>query len=146
MKKEEKVVDYHRRKYNCSQAVFTVFGPDFGISEDDCLKLASAFGGGMGRKQHVCGAVTGALMALGLKYGMGLNDPEDKKIATYAKSREFFREFRKINGSIVCSELLDDLDLNNADDYRQIVDQNLFEIKCEKYMADAVKIVERLIK
>jgi len=146
MKKEEKAVDYHRRKFNCSQAVLTVFGPDFGISEDDCLKLASAFGGGMGRKQHICGAVTGALMVLGLKYGMGLNDPEEKKIAAYTKSREFFREFRKLNGSIVCRELLDDLDLNNADDYRQLVDQNLFQIKCEKYMADAVKIVGMLIK
>jgi C_GCAxxG_C_C family probable redox protein len=146
MGKEEKAINYHRRNFNCSQAVLTVFGPDFGISEDACLKLACAFGGGMARKQHICGAVTGALMVLGLKYGMGLNDPEDKKIAVYNKSSEFFREFRKLNGSTVCRELLDDLDLNNDKDYRQLVDQNLFQIKCEKYMADAVKITQKLIK
>ena len=146
MEKEKKAVNYHKRKFNCAQSVFTVFGQDFGISEDDCLKLSCAFGGGMGRKQNVCGAVTGALMALGLKYGKGINDPEENKMLTYSKTSEFFRQFSKLNGSIVCRELLDDLDLNNPDDCKQIAEQNLFEIKCEKYMADAVRITEKLIE
>ena len=85
-------------------------------------------------------------MALGLKYGMGINDPEGNKMLTYSKTNEFFRQFRKLNGSIVCRELRDDLDLNNPDDYKQIAEQNLFEIKCEKYMADAVRITEKLIE
>jgi len=65
---------------------------------------------------------------------------------TYSKTSEFFRQFSKLNGSIVCRELLDDLDLNNPDDCKQIAEQNLFEIKCEKYMADAVRITEKLIE
>ena len=106
MEKEKKAVNYHKRKFNCAQSVFTVFGQDFGISEDDCLKLSCAFGGGMGRKQNVCGAVTGALMALGLKYGKGINDPEENKMLTYSKTSEFFRQFSKLNGSIVCRSCL----------------------------------------
>lgn len=119
-------------------------GTDFGLSEDDCLKVACAFGGGMGRLQYTCGAVAGALMALGLKYGNAVNDPEEKKLLTYAKTKEFFNEFEKLHGSTNCRELLNGLNLNDPDDFKKIKDQNLFEILCEKYIVDAINIVEKL--
>jgi len=144
MTKQQKAIEYHRNKFNCSQAVFAVMGTDFGLSEDDCLKVACAFGGGMGRLQYTCGAVAGALMALGLKYGMALNDPEEKKLLTYAKTKEFFNEFEKLHGSTNCKELLNGLNLNDPDDIKKIKDQNLFEIRCEKYIVDAINIVEKL--
>ena len=81
MKKSEKAVEYFRNKFNCSQSVFTVFSPDYSFSENDSLKVSCAFGGGMGRQQLTCGAVTGALMAIGLKYGKGINDAEEMKLA-----------------------------------------------------------------
>jgi len=146
MKKEEKAVEYFRNKFNCSQSVFTVFGLEDGIPEDDCLKISCAFGGGMGRQQHTCGAVTGALMAIGLKYGKGINDTEEKKQLTYSKTREFFEEFINIHGSTNCRELLDGLNMSDPDDHNKITERNLFEIKCEKYVADAVRITEKLIK
>ncbi len=145
MKKEEKAVGYFRNKFNCSQSVFTVFGLEYGIQENDCLKISCAFGGGMGRQQHICGAVTGALMALGLEYGKGLNDPEEKKQLTYLKTREFFKEFVKKHGSVNCLELLDGLNMTDPDDHKKIMDRKLFDIKCEKYVADAVKITEKLL-
>ncbi|OFY69386.1 MAG: hypothetical protein A2V46_01650 [Bacteroidetes bacterium RBG_19FT_COMBO_42_7] len=144
MTKQQKAIEYHRNKFNCSQAVFAVMGTDFGLSEDDCLKVACAFGGGMGRLQYTCGAVAGALMALGLKYGMALNDPEEKKLLTYAKTKEFLNEFEKLHGSTNCKELLNGLNLNDPDDIKKIKDQNLFEIRCEKYIVDAINIVEKL--
>jgi C_GCAxxG_C_C family probable redox protein len=146
MKKEEKVVEYFRNKFNCSQSVFTVFGLGYGIPENDCLKISCAFGGGMGRQQHTCGAVTGALMAIGLKYGKGINDTEEKKQLTYSKTREFFEEFIKIHDSTNCRELLDGLNMSDPEDHKKIMDRNLFEVKCEKYVADAVRITEKLIK
>ena len=144
MKRSENAVDYFRNRFNCSQAVFTVFGKDHGLSENDCLKVSCAFGGGMGRQQLTCGAVTGALMALGLKYGKALNDPEEKKQKTYAVTREFFQRFTELNGSINCKVLLDGLDMNDPDDHKKIMERKLFDIKCEKYVADAVEIVETL--
>jgi C_GCAxxG_C_C family probable redox protein len=144
MTKQQKEIEYHRNKFNCSQAVFAVMGTNFGLSEDDCLKVACAFGGGMGRLQYTCGAVAGALMALGLKYGMALNDPEEKKLLTYAKTKEFFNEFEKLHGSTNCMELLNGLNMNDPDDFKKIKDQNLFEIRCEKYIVDAINIVEKL--
>jgi C_GCAxxG_C_C family probable redox protein len=68
MTKKELAIHYFTHHFNCSQSVFTAFAPDFGISADESLKIACAFGGGMGRRQLTCCAVTGALMALGLKY------------------------------------------------------------------------------
>jgi C_GCAxxG_C_C family probable redox protein len=142
MKRSENAVDYFRNRFNCSQAVFTVFGKDHGLSEDDCLKVSCAFGGGMGRQQLTCGAVTGALMALGMKYGKALNDLEEKKQKTYAMTREFFQRFTDLNGSVNCKVLLDGLDMNDPDDHKKIMEGKLFDNKCEKYVADAVEIVE----
>lgn len=146
MGKPEKAVEYFRNRFNCSQSVFTVFGTEKGISEDISLKVSCAFGGGMGRQQHTCGAVTGALMALGLKYGKALNDPEEKKQQTYALTREFFQKFTELNGSVNCKVLLDGFDMNDPDDHKTIMDRKLFDIKCEKYVADAVKITEKLME
>ena len=144
VKRSEKAVDYFRRSFNCSQAVFTVFGNEYGLSENDCLKLSCAFGGGMGRQQLTCGAVTGALMAIGMKYGKALNDPEEKKKETYSKTREFFERFTELNGSVNCKVLLDGLDMNEPADHKEIMERKLFDISCERYVADAVKIVEKI--
>jgi C_GCAxxG_C_C family probable redox protein len=146
MKKSEKAVEYFRNKFNCSQSVLAVFAPEYGIPENESLKVACAFGGGMGRQQLTCGAVTGALMVIGLKYGKALNDPEENKQQTYAKTREFFEEFKKLHGSVNCRDLLNGLDLNDPDDYKQIMDQKLFDIKCEEYVADAVNLIEKMVK
>jgi C_GCAxxG_C_C family probable redox protein len=144
MKRSENALNYFRNKFNCSQAVFTVFGKDYGLSENDCLKVSCAFGGGMGRQQHTCGAVTGALMAIGIKYGKAMNDPEEKKKETYLKTREFFERFTELNGSVNCKDLLDGLDMNDPDDHKEIMERKLFDIRCEKYVADAVEIIETI--
>jgi C_GCAxxG_C_C family probable redox protein len=146
MNRQETAIKYFRNKFNCSQSVLTVFGSEYGISENDCLKIACSFGGGMGRQQHTCGAVTGALMVLGLKYGKGQNDPEEKKEFTYSKTREFFREFEKLHGSTVCWDLLNGLDMNDPEDHKKIIEEKLFDINCEKYVTDAVTIIEGIVK
>jgi hypothetical protein len=55
--------------YSCSQAVFSAFAPRYGLSDELALKIAAPLGGGMARQGHVCGAVSGALMVLGLARG-----------------------------------------------------------------------------
>jgi C_GCAxxG_C_C family probable redox protein len=146
MIKKDQAIHYFKNQFNCSQSVFTAFAPDFGISPDESLKIACAFGGGMGRQQLTCGAVTGALMALGLKYGKGLHDDENRKKKTYDKCVEFMNEFIKENGSVNCRELLDGLDMKNPDDHKVITEQAMFETRCRKYVADAVEIAEKLME
>lgn len=98
----------------------------------------------MGRQQLICGAVTGALMALGVKYGKAMGDPDENKQLTYEKTREFFNEFIRLNGTTSCRELLKGLDMNDPDDHRKIIEQGLFDTLCEKYVTDSVRIVEEI--
>jgi C_GCAxxG_C_C family probable redox protein len=146
MKRSEMALNYFRNKFNCSQAVFTVFGTGQGLSENDCLRVSCAFGGGMGRQQHTCGALTGALMALGMKYGKALGDPEEKKQETYSKARDLFKSFSELNGSVNCKVLLEGLDMNDPDDHKKIMERKLFDINCEKYVTDAVDITEKIME
>ncbi|MDA3880928.1 MAG: C-GCAxxG-C-C family protein [Prolixibacteraceae bacterium] len=145
MKRTEQAEKYFSNHFNCSQSVFAAFAPDLGLSVDDSLKVACAFGGGMARQQHTCGAVTGALMAIGLKYGKGINDNDDKKSQTYAKTVTFFEKFIEEHGSINCRELLDGLDMNNPADLERIQSEELFNKRCPHYVATATQIVEQMI-
>lgn len=146
MNKQEKAIQYFRAHFNCSQAVFTVFGAENGLSEEQCLRIACGFGGGMGRQQLTCGAVTGAAMALGLVYGKGIDDPEEKKTGTYGKVRTLFNEFQELHGSTTCLTLLKDLDMNDPADNEKIHELGLFATHCERYVRDCIKITEKLIK
>ena len=146
MKKSEKALSYFNNSFNCAQSVFTTFGPELGLTEDECLKIACAFGAGMGKQQHVCGAVTGALMVLGARFGKAKNDPESKKDLTYSKADEFLNRFKAKNDSITCKELLRGLNMNNPDELKKINELRLFETSCEKYIQDAVEIIENMIK
>lgn len=145
MKKSEKAATYFANNNNCSQSVFAAFGQDFGLTDDQCLKTACAFGAGMGRKQLTCGAVTGALMAIGLKYGKGLNDSPQKKAETYQKTVEFMNEFKAKHGSITCKELMQGLDMNNDEDMKKINKLKLHETYCSNYVKDATEIAEKII-
>jgi C_GCAxxG_C_C family probable redox protein len=91
--------------FNCSQAVFSAFADDFGLDEDTALKVASGFGGGMGRMAETCGAITGAMMVLGLKFGSASPDWKTKELV-YEKVREFADCFKARNGSLLCRDLL----------------------------------------
>jgi C_GCAxxG_C_C family probable redox protein len=146
MDKSETALSWFDNKYNCAQSVLTAFANELDMPEDELLRVACAFGGGMGRQQHTCGAVTGAAMALGLKFGKGINDSDDKKLQTYEKTVELFDEFTRLNGSVNCRILLNNLDMRDANDYNTIIEQNLFNTSCRKYVADAVKITERIIQ
>ena len=90
---------------NCAQAVLLAFAPDAGLTEQQALRVASSFGGGIGGMREVCGAVSGMLMAAGLLYGYAPGDRAGKS-EHYARVRELSERYREENGSIICRELL----------------------------------------
>lgn len=99
-KYSERAVELFMEGKNCSQAVFAAFAPDLGMSEEMAIAVSAGLGGGVGRMREVCGAVSGSAMVVGLKY------PELDKGAVYEKVRLIADEFKKVNPSIVCKELL----------------------------------------
>ena len=113
----ETAVSCFQQGFSCSQAILSTFGEQFGLNRDTALKLAAGFGGGMGRMAGTCGAVTGAFMILGLKYGAVSSDDMQAKELTYEKVREFAARFKERGGSLVCRELLG-YDINSPVEYQ----------------------------
>ena len=92
--------------YNCAQSVAVAFCDVTGLSEDLSAKMASSFGGGMGRMREVCGAVSGMLMVLGLVYGYDTPGDDAAKRAQYQDVQRLAQVFREQCGSIICREIL----------------------------------------
>ena len=142
--KVDRSATYFKNGFNCSQAVFTTFATDYGMSEEMALKVATQFGGGA-RKGEMCGAVAGALMVLGLKYGhFHMNAPEEKGSA-YQKAEYFMNRFIEINGTVVCRELLG-YDVSKPDEMAKIKELDLFKSTCPKMIRCATEIVEQMLK
>ena len=95
--------------YNCAQAVFCAFAEDMGMDVSQAARLSSSFGGGMGRLREVCGAVSGALLALGALRGYCDPKSQEAKAAHYCQVQEYAARFKAINGTIICRELLKDV-------------------------------------
>ncbi len=92
--------------YNCAQSVFCTFAADCGLTEDAAMRMASSFGGGMGRLREVCGAVSGILLAAGILYGYDTPGDDTRKAAHYKLVQELAEAFRAQHGTIICRELL----------------------------------------
>lgn len=92
--------------YNCAQSVLGAFAGELGIDFDTSMKIASSFGGGMGRLREVCGALTGLFMVVGLKNGYLDPNDHEAKTAHYQLVQNLARQFREQYGSILCRDLL----------------------------------------
>lgn len=145
MSKGDYAVDCFNSGFNCSQAVFTAFCNDFGLDRRLGLKIAGSFGAGMGYIGEACGAVTGAFMVIGLKYGQEDEDDKYTKAMNYLMVKDFTSRFRRLNGSISCKELLD-YDLSDEKQLNTARKTDVFTTKCPKYVSDAVQILEEMIR
>ena len=94
----------HRRRFNCAQSVACALAPEVGADFETCYRLAEGFGGGMGGNNETCGAISGAVMALGHATSNGRTNPTSKG-ATYKLSHELCAGFMDKNGTTVCREL-----------------------------------------
>lgn len=140
----EEALKLFDEKFHCSQAVFAVFSEEYGVKKEDALKIGGCFGGGM-RKGEVCGACTGALMVLGLKYGKSEKDDIESKIQSDIVCDEFLDSFEKENGSYICNDLLG-CDISTKEGVQYALDNNLFIDFCPKMVESAVKITENILE
>jgi C_GCAxxG_C_C family probable redox protein len=144
MDKQKAAKELFNSGFNCAQAVFAVFDNDFGLKRETALKVSAAFGGGICRTGNICGAVSGALMAIGMKYGQtDAARPQDKS-NTYAKGKEFMDAFRAKNGSCECKNLLS-CDLSTPEGQAKVKELGLHDKVCSKAVMSAIEIVEKMI-
>jgi C_GCAxxG_C_C family probable redox protein len=128
--------------FNCAQSVFGACGPCEGLNEQMCLTLAGPFGGGMGRQGETCGAVTGALLTLGVRYGQDMaTNPTQARGPLYERVGKFAKAFRECHGSLTCRELTG-CDMRTPEGQAQFKARDLHHTLCRKLVASAVKLVE----
>ncbi len=141
----ERALECFNKNYNCSQSILSTYAPRFGVSREESLKIASAFGGGIVRMGNICGAVTGAFMTIGLRYGIIVDgekeSPNDK---SYEVAREFIDKFTSVNDTIICKDLLG-CDINTPEGKQYAEDNNLIESVCMKAVKTSAEILEKFL-
>lgn len=129
---------------NCAQAVLTAFAPQLGLSPEVALKIAAGFGGGLGRSGEVCGALTGAVMVIGLAIGSSDANDLAAKEKAYALTRQLMVEFKERQGAVQCRELIG-LELSRAEELNQARETQVFRTRCPQFVHAATEIVAGLL-
>lgn len=140
---EEKALEMFGQGFDCSQVVLSNTAEKLGISQEQALKTAAAFGGGMWHGE-TCGCVTGGLMAIGLAYGTVTPDDVEGKAALLGKKQEFEDAFTEKYSSCLCREILKE-DLSSPDGMKEIQKQGLLETLCPKIATCTCKILDKMI-
>jgi len=137
MHRVEDAASLFGKGFNCTQSVLTAYGTELGLNKEIALKIASAFGGGMGLMGGTCGAVTGAFMVIGLKHG-ATEPHREAEMKTYKLVEKFVNKFKSRNNSILCKELL-------GFDIASPTARKIAKKKCPKYVRDAAEIIKEIL-
>lgn len=130
--------------YSCSQSVFSVYAKEYGLDPALAQKIATGFGGGVGRTGNMCGAVSGAILVLGLAHGMNFLEEPEWREKSYSLDKEFIEKFISRFGSIQCPDLLG---------YNMAIPEELEESKrvgaakkvCPEVVRGAAEILEEIL-
>jgi len=145
MDKVERAVTCFKEGFSCSQALLSTYGAQFGLNREMALKVSGAFGGGMGCMAETCGAGTGAIMVIGLKYGKTRVEDEQTEEKAYSLVKEFVDKFKSRNGSIICRELLG-CDISTPKGMALAKEKKLIDTLCPKFVQDAAEIIEQILE
>ena len=138
----QKAEELFLQGYNCAQAVGYACAGNCGVPPELVVKLATGFGAGMGRAQETCGAVGGAILALGLRGGRALGDDKARTEETYGKVQALLRDFAALHGSCNCRELLGGLDLRTEEGRREFKERGYLTKRCAEYVKTAAVLAD----
>jgi len=143
--KSEQAKELFKSGYNCAQAVLGVFCEELGLDFDTAMKIASSFGGGMGRMREVCGTVSGMFMAAGLAYSNN-DSSAANKTEQYKIVQELAQKFKNKNGSIICRELLQGIESSTSPIPSERTETYYKKRPCIELVGDSVEIFEQYLK
>jgi len=144
MSKPDCALSLFRQGFSCSQAVAAAFAADYGLEQDAALRLSQGFGGGIARRADWCGALTGAIIVIGLKHGRVRPDDAAARDKTYALVQELIARFTARHGEIKCRDLLG-CDLGTPEGQKKADQLKLHQTKCEDFVRDAASILGELL-
>ncbi len=144
MTKSDDALEDFKNGFTCSSAVFSAFSDEMGLDRETAKKIACGYGAGISKTGNICGAVSGAIMVIGLKFGKGKEGDDAATEKTRELVRKFIRVFTQRNGSINCTELLG-YNLSKQEEFEQARNTKLFVTKCPDLVCDAVLILEKIL-
>jgi C_GCAxxG_C_C family probable redox protein len=145
MSKSELVTQNLKKGYNCAQAIMEAYAVNYGLSREQALKLSHNLGGGFAFRGELCGAVSAALLIYGLHFGSDRVHDELSEEIIFHLSSEHTRKFIELHGTLQCKELLG-CNMNNQDDFSNLMDDDFFKMKCFRFVLDSVQILEQNIR
>jgi len=143
--KAKEALELFKGGHFCSQAVLMPFCEKLGMDRQTAMKVASGFGGGMGRMGEVCGAVTGAFMVLGLDAWTAETPSPDEKNKVVQRIRKFAELLKSSHGSILCKDLLDGCVIGTPEGNRQATERGLFLSVCRPLVEEVGEMLEQAL-
>ena len=131
--------------YNCAQSIVYAFSDTLEIDKNLTLKVACGFGAGMGRRQEVCGAVTGGIMVIGFKYGRGENDERKIMDLAYVKVRTLMDRFSEKHGTFICRKLVGECELTTDEGQKLYKEKDLLHKICAPCVVSVAEILEDIL-
>lgn len=145
MQRKDKAVELFRQQFNCSQAVFTAYRKADVLDEENALKLTTVLGAGVAcTGSELCGAVSGALLAISMHYGRGDIQSAEAKVKTYQLANRFMVDFKSKMGSCTCETILG-LNIGIPLNLERAKEMKLFETRCLDSVMVASDILEGLL-
>ena len=143
--KKDQARALHAAGSNCAQSVLCAFAEDLGVDPIQAHKLTTGMGAGLGRRQLLCGAVSGGVMALGAAFGNRDGSDQEAKERTYEISRNFVLTVEKEFGSAECRTLLG-VDLLSEEGKKEFKARGLGAAVCDKIIGRCAELVETILK
>jgi len=144
LSRAEEAKKQFEKGFSCAPAVLSTYSEQLGLGKALALKIACGFGGGIGRMGRTCGAVTGAVMVIGLKNGQVDLADEESRQKTHELIKKFIDKFTALHGSIECKELIG-YDLSKSSDLESARESGVFQNKCPSFVYDSARILEDVL-
>ncbi len=129
--------------YNCAQSIAAAFAREVGLDVATAIKMAGVFGGGLAHHGHVCGAVSGALMIIGMKYN-GIESDYASREHGFAIGTDFIAEFGSRHQTIDCRDLIG-CDLSTPEGLKRFKESGIFQTICPRWVKEAAEILDTLL-
>ncbi len=143
MNNADKAAGIYKEGFSCSMAVLGAYCEQFGLDKNLAYKVSSGFGGGMHLDQ-TCGAVTGAFMVIGLKFGRTRADDVEAKMKTAKMTNEFAKKFMARHHNITCTDLIG-CNISTPQGFEEAKTKDLFKQLCPRYVISAAEILDEML-
>lgn len=141
----DQAVVFYQQGYTCAQSILASFAARYDLPQNLAFRLGEPFGAGTSCTGDMCGAVTGAILVLGLQYGSILSNDDAARSLTYQRVHELLYRFQEIHGSVQCTDLLG-YNLSDPKQFKTVCEKGLFNQRCPIFVRDAAQILTELLE